>query len=512
MALQGTLDTFSLPDVLRLLATTGKTGCLHVDGDRGRGSVWLEEGAVVAATADRALGEATIDEVIFEIMRFSRGSFNFAVDEQPAHDRQQPKDVETVLRTAGKLLDEWRELEAVVPSLAHRVALAPELTVDQVTIDAPRWQALVAIAGGHSIGELAQALDLGELAVSRTVSDLVELGVAVVEPPSVARTPSSSGRRSTGDATGRSLTGEGPRRASVPTPPGGVTPTNGKLDGRREAPEIRERRERITTSPGAADTGRPTWRDEAKPPVETAPKPRPSKTSTSRPTRARRTGPTPTTVPPGAPPLGAPAPALNGQALSSATLTSPLSPPVSPFTTTPPPPAAAPAPMPNDRGLPPAGAPTAPVPAVPDSYRGPLLPPTLDTGPLGPSPVTHDTGQIPSLDASALPPDLTWAAEDHQHQGTHSPGPVPAPGALRSPGSRLMGTPPPPSRAVSNGRNDSNEIAGHVAAMTPAARAVIEATIGRNGGGPGGMPTAGATPEQIHSRTQLLSFLSSVRQ
>ena len=43
LALQGTLDTFSLPDVLRLLATTSKTGRLRIDGDRGLGSVWLAE-------------------------------------------------------------------------------------------------------------------------------------------------------------------------------------------------------------------------------------------------------------------------------------------------------------------------------------------------------------------------------------------------------------------------------------------------------------------------------------
>src|SRR5919106_1274303 len=55
LALQGTLDTFSLPDVLRLLATTAKTGRLRIDGDRGQGSVWLRDGSIVDADADRAV-------------------------------------------------------------------------------------------------------------------------------------------------------------------------------------------------------------------------------------------------------------------------------------------------------------------------------------------------------------------------------------------------------------------------------------------------------------------------
>ena len=52
MALQGTLDTFALADVLRLLAATTKTGRLQIDGDRGVGSIWLVDGAVVAGVVD----------------------------------------------------------------------------------------------------------------------------------------------------------------------------------------------------------------------------------------------------------------------------------------------------------------------------------------------------------------------------------------------------------------------------------------------------------------------------
>lgn len=499
MALQGTLDTFSLPDVLRLLATTGKTGCLHVDGDRGRGSVWLDAGALVGATAERVLGTASIDEVVFEIMRFSRGSFNFAADEQAPTDGQQPKDVEATLRRATQLLDEWRTLEAVVPSLSHRVSLAPELTVDQVTIDAPRWQALVAMASGRSVAELAESLDLGELDATRTVSDLVELGVAVVEPPGAARAPAPSARRSATESRGRSTdTG---RRSSVAT-----APSNGKLEARREATADRD----VVGNGRGNDNGRTSWREreEPKAPVDTAPAPKSRTTKTTpRSPRPRRTGPTPTTVAP-APPT---APARNGQTLAGAALSPPLNPaplppsssPLSPFPSSHMP---GPATLPPElgRGGPvPPGAATAPVPTFSDSYRGSMLPPSLDTGRLGPSPLTHDTGQIPTIGAEALPPDLSWAAEDHA-----PPMPAPAPGSLRAPSGRLMAN--PPSRPAGNGRSD--ELAVHVTAMTPEARAAVEATLGRAGGGPGGMPGAGVSPEQIHTRSQLLSFLSTVRQ
>ena len=135
MALQGTLDTFSLPDVLRLLATTSKTGRLRIEGDRGQGSVWLDQGNVVAAAADRAVEGTPTDEVVFELLRFDSGSFAFDADDR-ATGGGRAEGVEDTLRRATSLLNEWSELEAVVPSLAHHVNLAGDLSADEVTIDA----------------------------------------------------------------------------------------------------------------------------------------------------------------------------------------------------------------------------------------------------------------------------------------------------------------------------------------------------------------------------------------
>lgn len=183
MALQGNLGTFALPEVLRLLAATRKTGCLYVEGDRGRGSVWFDEGSVAAATAGRAVNAVPVDEVLFELLRHRRGSFRFSLDEQPPLETVQVLDLESTLLRALQLLDEWRNLEAVVPSLSHRVELVPELTVGHVTVDAGRWATLAAIADGTSVGKLAETLGMGEIDVSRAVRDLVDMGVVLVAPP-----------------------------------------------------------------------------------------------------------------------------------------------------------------------------------------------------------------------------------------------------------------------------------------------------------------------------------------
>ena len=258
LALQGTLDTFSLPDVLKLLATTSKTGRLRIDGDRGQGSVWMREGKVVDADADRSVDGAPTDEVVFELLRFGSGSFAFDADKHTPN-AEHPDEVDDLLRRANALLSEWTELEAVVPSLDHRVSLTSELSSDEVTIDADRWRSLVAVAGGRSVGEVASSLGLSELNVSRAVRDLVELGVADVDSPEPIPEP---GRLT--DLP--DLPSERPRRAGSrarPTPPRGIPGLPMPGPGGERVPGGRRSAERIPGLPEPALTGetpRAGWR------------------------------------------------------------------------------------------------------------------------------------------------------------------------------------------------------------------------------------------------------------
>ncbi len=176
MALQGTLETFALPDVLRLLASTHKTGRLRLSGVSGSGSLWLADGAIVASEASRAPHAQGATDVLFELLRFKEGEFVFD-DDDSAADAGEPVDVEDTLGASEAMLEEWKSIEAVVPSLDGWVSLRSELPSDEVTIDNERWSRIVAVGGGTTVGRLGEALGLGELPVSRTVKDLVELGL-----------------------------------------------------------------------------------------------------------------------------------------------------------------------------------------------------------------------------------------------------------------------------------------------------------------------------------------------
>ena len=186
MALSGTLETFSIPDVLHLLAGTGKTGVLTVQGDRGRGRVWLDGGALVEAEAidGRSVDP---DAGVFELLRFGSGSFEFD-GQQTSAQPGEPCDVDAALASATALLEEWREIEAVVPSLDVQVQLCADVD-GEVILQPHQWRMITGIGRAGTGRALAELLGLGEFDVCRSLRDLVVDGLAEVDEIDAAWTP-----------------------------------------------------------------------------------------------------------------------------------------------------------------------------------------------------------------------------------------------------------------------------------------------------------------------------------
>src|SRR5690349_6238345 len=78
VSLQGSLETFALPDVLVLLASTKKDGELRVVGGRTDGKVWLDKGQIVQTTHGGK--DVPAIDGVFELLRLSAGTFSFESD------------------------------------------------------------------------------------------------------------------------------------------------------------------------------------------------------------------------------------------------------------------------------------------------------------------------------------------------------------------------------------------------------------------------------------------------
>lgn len=184
MALQGTIDTFPFADVLTLIASSSRSGRLTLTGDRGSGSLWLDQDLVVGGELD---GDRVTEpqRAVFELLRFEEGSFVFdSVPRDGFPDLDvSPVPIEECLVAARAMAREWERIEALVPSSSHRVGLVPELSTTDVTIDAATWRTLVTITRSSSVGHLALELGLDDFDASVMVAALVESGLVEISDP-----------------------------------------------------------------------------------------------------------------------------------------------------------------------------------------------------------------------------------------------------------------------------------------------------------------------------------------
>lgn len=190
MSLQGTLDTFGLPDVLALLSSTKKKGELKVDGPNFTGSVWMDEGKLVGAEVPRC---PSLVDAVFELLRLSEGEFAFKAD-APNRAPMSSQAVGDVLSDAEERMIEWRDIAAFVPSTHVYLRLVPAAPSSQVNLDADQWRLVVASAMGATLADLAEAIGMGEFQICRTAKFLVENGLATVEqapPPVITPKPAA---------------------------------------------------------------------------------------------------------------------------------------------------------------------------------------------------------------------------------------------------------------------------------------------------------------------------------
>lgn len=184
MALQGTVESFPVIEVVRLLADGGHTGRLTVDGDRGSAVMWVADGSLLGGE----LGNThQLDPVrlVTEALRHRTGVFSFDVMPLGADVSagMVAAPLSAVLVDAEARLAEWASIEQVIPTVAHRLRLSSALPVESVTLDRQQWALVVSAAHLPEVRESATELGMDELTACRLATRMVELGLLVVEEP-----------------------------------------------------------------------------------------------------------------------------------------------------------------------------------------------------------------------------------------------------------------------------------------------------------------------------------------
>lgn len=187
MPLQGTLDAFSLDEVLEWLAHARKTGALKVDQpDHVGGVIYFAGGRFCGAEAGELTGkvdapeelEARIIDVCFALLRVDGGSFDFEPDRLPSWPVGAGIDVVPVLDHVRGLVRDWSAIEGVIPSPNARPVLARNLNRESLTLERDTWSVVTAVDGHKNVREIARMLGRSVLDVSGVLKGLVESGAA----------------------------------------------------------------------------------------------------------------------------------------------------------------------------------------------------------------------------------------------------------------------------------------------------------------------------------------------
>jgi hypothetical protein len=198
--LRGSLDDFSLEDILWLVARAENTGELVVNRPGGSGRVFFRDGSVAHAETGLLRGTARqlesdprllLEESAFELLRRDGGDFSWNTGEEAPEGASLSLGVEDLLATAD---DRWSELDiihGIIPSEKSvlTIASSPPENVREITVTRSQWSLLAYLDGRRSVEAVAREADMGEFHVLRTLYPIAERGLLEVD----ASTPANAG-------------------------------------------------------------------------------------------------------------------------------------------------------------------------------------------------------------------------------------------------------------------------------------------------------------------------------
>ncbi|MDF1597656.1 MAG: DUF4388 domain-containing protein [Acidimicrobiia bacterium] len=225
MALTGTLESIPLPEVLRMLARSRKSGCLRIDAGGLQGKVYLTEGWMTYATTrrdqdlradlmsagmvdeagwkhverrERGIAEVLTDgfaredltrfiseqitDVLFRLSRPGHGTFDFGEDVGPHYPTEQQINIEVCLDEAEKRIAQWRLIEEVIPGVNFRLRMVHVLPEEarEVTITVDTWRLLSALNGQGTVEEVAARLGSTDFQIAQVMAQMVRQGLLEV--------------------------------------------------------------------------------------------------------------------------------------------------------------------------------------------------------------------------------------------------------------------------------------------------------------------------------------------
>ncbi|MDX1659325.1 MAG: DUF4388 domain-containing protein [Nitriliruptorales bacterium] len=248
--LEGTLESFTLPDIFQLLAFTKKTGCLKLERNGASGRVYFDDGEVYYALSSggrlalgrRLVGAGEVDtdqlraaldkqreladdgeglrlgqilldqdaidqdtletfvreqiqDAIFDLMRWDDGNFSFDSESDEAtvdEPIELSVTVENLIMEGSRRLEEWENVKKKIPSMDAVVAMQPRPGDDEVEVNLrpEEWQLLTLVDGQRTVGDLVDIYGQGQFSTCKLLFGLVGAGLLEVRDVETEGPPS----------------------------------------------------------------------------------------------------------------------------------------------------------------------------------------------------------------------------------------------------------------------------------------------------------------------------------
>ncbi len=176
--LQGSLKDFEITDILQLINMNKKDGCLEISSKDKTGRIFFEGGSVTHAEIDDRFGESAIQQILI----INEGTFKFIPDLKTTRNSISLP-IQHLMLEAARNIDEWKQIEKLIPSLdlIVKVVENPDIDTENIKLTSEEWKMLTFVDNISTIKEIAKKVNQSEFQTAKTIYGLITSGLITVE-------------------------------------------------------------------------------------------------------------------------------------------------------------------------------------------------------------------------------------------------------------------------------------------------------------------------------------------
>jgi hypothetical protein len=178
--LNGNLDTFALPDVLRFIASGSVTGRVEITRDDVAGEIAVDQGKFVGASLTDEEAPTTVDEALdIAVLLFDGAGGTFEVIQEEWVGGPLSLSADDLSKAVERRRKEWAAVVEQLGSLDEPLVIASELPngTEQIMIRAEQWRLLSFLDGRRSVQDVARDTTSSVYATAVALAEMANAGM-----------------------------------------------------------------------------------------------------------------------------------------------------------------------------------------------------------------------------------------------------------------------------------------------------------------------------------------------